>query len=53
MLAERPEAMAEPEPLTLGELAERLSGPREVMMAFAACDLPSTQLAEGQSSIGQ
>ncbi|TDD93342.1 helicase-associated domain-containing protein, partial [Actinomadura rubrisoli] len=52
LLAERPEAVAAPEPLTLGELAERLSWPRGVITAFAECALPSMQLAEALAALG-
>ncbi|MEW2354896.1 helicase-associated domain-containing protein [Spirillospora sp. NPDC029432] len=52
LLAERPETMAAPEPLTLGELAERLSGAHGVLVALATCDLPSLQLAEALAALG-
>ncbi|QFG22188.1 helicase-associated domain-containing protein [Actinomadura sp. WMMB 499] len=52
LLTERPDASADPEPLTLGELAERLSGLRGVMAAFATCDLPSVQFAEVLAALG-
>ncbi|MFV2174085.1 helicase-associated domain-containing protein [Actinomadura sp. LOL_016] len=52
LLTERPDAMADPEPLTLGELAERLSGPRGVMAAFVTCDLPLVQFAEALAALG-
>ncbi|SNR99585.1 helicase-associated domain-containing protein [Actinomadura mexicana] len=52
LLTERPDALADPEPLTLGELAERLSGPRGVMAAFATCDLPLVQFAEVLAALG-
>ncbi|MGP4027497.1 helicase C-terminal domain-containing protein [Actinomadura sp. 3N407] len=52
LLTERPDATADPEPSTLGELAERLSGPHGVMAAFAACDLPLVQFAEALAALG-
>ncbi|MFA1537843.1 helicase-associated domain-containing protein [Actinomadura monticuli] len=52
LLSERSDALADPEPLTLGELAERLSGPRGALVAFAACELPLVQFAEVLAALG-
>src|SRR5262245_40933794 len=48
----RPDAMAAPQPLTLDELAERLSLPHGGMAALASIDLPSLQLLEALAALG-
>lgn len=52
LLRMRPDAMAAPQPLTLDELAERLSLPHGVMAALASVDLPSLQLLEALAALG-
>ncbi|WP_067449737.1 helicase-associated domain-containing protein [Actinomadura macra] len=53
LLGKRPEAMAEPEPLTIGEVAERLYWPHGVFTALAACELRSVQVAEVLAALGE
>jgi hypothetical protein len=52
LLAARPDATAAPQPVTLGELAERLSLPHGVFAALAAANLPQLQLLETLAALG-
>ena len=52
LLAARPDAMAAPAPLTLGELAERLSLPHGVQAVLVDVHLPSLQMLEAIAALG-
>ena len=52
LLRMRPDAMAAPQPLTLGELAGRLALPHGVMSALNGVDRPSFQVLEALAALG-
>lgn len=52
LLRKRPDVMAAPQPLTLGELAQRLALPHGAISALAMVDLPSFQVLETLAALG-
>ncbi|BCB84244.1 hypothetical protein [Phytohabitans suffuscus] len=52
LLRRRPEAMAVPPPVSLGELAERLATPAATVAALRRLDRPALQVAEALTALG-
>lgn len=52
LLTQRPDAMAEPEPRTVAELAQRLSVNHSVLLALHRLPTPAVQLAEVMQVLG-
>ncbi|MFB7128021.1 helicase-associated domain-containing protein [Kitasatospora sp. NPDC056273] len=51
VLASRPDAAVEPEPRSVGELADRLQRPASVALAIPRLTLPELQVAEGAAAL--
>lgn len=52
LLRRRPDAMAVPAPVSLGELAERLSTPRSLAAVLRRLNRPTLQVAEALAALG-
>jgi hypothetical protein len=52
LLRRRPDAMAVPAPVSLGELAERLSTPRSTAAVLRRLNRPTLQVAEAMAALG-
>ena len=53
VLRSRPDAVAEPEPRVMGELADRLQRPGSVALAVGRLPLPCLQAAEALAALGE